>query len=99
MLISHFLVECEDNKPNAATEFLKVPKLFKSELFRDPYYDLNQRNRTKEERQNRIEQNPLFYFGKNTNNQTWQKKGQSIYTQKIKCLFTIYIYMPKKMNK
>ena len=62
MLISHFLVECEDHKPNAATEFLKVPKLFKSELFRDPYYDLNQRNRTQEDRQNRIEQNRILYF-------------------------------------
>ena len=96
MLISHFLVECEDHKPNAATEFLKVPKLFKSELFRDPYYDLNQRNRTQEERQNRIDWNPLFYFGKNTNNQTWQKKRPIYLHQKNKMfIYNIYI-CPKK---
>ena len=47
MLISHFLMECEDLKSNRVTEFLKVLKLFESELFEDAYYDLNyRRNRT-----------------------------------------------------
>ena len=47
MLISHFLMECEDLKSNRVTEFLKVLKLFESELFGDAYYDLNyRRNRT-----------------------------------------------------
>ena len=43
MLISHFLMECEDLKSNRVTEFLKVLKLFESELFGDAYYDLNYR--------------------------------------------------------
>ena len=47
MLISHFLMECEDLKSNRVTEFFKVLKLFESELFGDAYYDLNyRRNRT-----------------------------------------------------
>ena len=47
MLIGHFLVECEDLKSNRVTEFIKLLKLFESELFGDAYYDLNyMRNRT-----------------------------------------------------
>lgn len=38
MLISHFLVECEDLKSDRVTEFLKVLKLFERKLFGDAYY-------------------------------------------------------------
>ena len=45
ILISHFLVQCEDRKSNRVTEFFKVLKLFESELFGNAYYDLNYRKK------------------------------------------------------